>query len=488
MKFGRFGAILAGSLLLPATVHCWDRFANETEVAVATGVNATALMRYTFSLSAGANVDLYTDQLTPGGDTYVHVWDVANNRQVAYNDDAAVPGGNSLASRVTTWLPAGTYTVFVRSYSSTSTGTANLYYNGSLVLSNAKFGGTKISLSGRGVLRGDRIRTFGLPSGTDTYILYLDASGRLAGWDDDAGGSLSSQLEVPLNGDGTVVVGAYNPGTEGAVSLGWTPDAHWEFTSLCGPEQRNVESGASFTSAVGVSITSFFPLQISILNNHNPALTTSGDAHDYLFQSQRLSGTDWGIDNFDLVWIHSHGNVGGTLAMRDAGSVIDIAAPTSAVGSGDRTNNRVGKLAYLAVLSCETVRIEHTQSWDWLTNSGWASTATQKGLFEGLHMVVGYHSDHSNTSDSYKYEGSTFGGKVAGGEGIWQAWWETNEATSDEYSGWFSSFSPGMASAIAVTAKAGENINDRRSADIKYGDAGYLFTVSWYGTGDTPPN
>ena len=472
-------------ILLTIKTHAWDRYSNETEWTIASGASAEHIVRYNFTLTTTSNCDFYTDELTTNSDTYMHLWSHTANREVCRNDDGQVPSGNIWASRITTTLPPGDYTLYIRAYNvehigyvepyELRRGRCNLYRNGSLVLSNQKFGGHQLSL---GTWEGTRLRTINVPSGKDTYILLLAGDDEMVGWDDDDGDGLASSIiDGPQERQNTsipkLIVGAFDEGTECICDVGCTEDWTFEFLSLCGPEQRNVESGARFTEFMG-------PI------THNPSYSTTVSSYAYMFQGQRLSNTDYGIDNVDLIWIHSHG-APGYIEMRDGGGIY-ITGSSSSCGSGNRSHNMIGDLEYMALLTCETVKIKHTQSFDWLETDGWKSTATSKGLFEGLHYVVGYHSSHSNTDDSYKHEGSTFACRLRDGKSIWQAWRETNEYVSDKYSGWFHSFSPGMASAICLNDQKDETIAGHCSKDIIFGYPNYLFTVWWYGTGSAPPN
>lgn len=463
----------------------WDRYSNESEITIWTGVSATHIIRYYFSVSEWSWVDFLTDNLTSGSDTYMHLWSRTENREIAHNDDGQVPSGNPWASRIETAIPPGEYIIFVRHYHSDQydlrTGRCDLYYNLWLVESNQKFGGHQIPFSSP---EGTRFRTINVPSGGDTYVMLLSHTGEMVGFDDDGGGGYTSSIidgldRRQLDGDYThLVVGSYNEVRECVCNIGYTEDKNLEFLSLCGEEQRHVESGTQFTAN--------FP------KTHNPGFSTVRNAESWQFTTDRVTNVEWGIDGVDLYWMHSHGSAGGMIYMRN-GSGVDLSSPGSHCGVGDQYFGLSGDLEYACQLSCQTVRLEHMQSSGWLQTSGWqtyeSNSIRVKGLFEGLHVIVGYHSNHSNTSDSYNFEGKTFAKKLNANKGIWQAWKETNEETHNKYSNWFYNFKIGIASTIAPTEHKDENITNFRTRDIKYGDAGYFFTWSYYGYGDDiPPN
>ncbi|MDD5674156.1 MAG: DVUA0089 family protein [Chitinivibrionales bacterium] len=456
----------------------WDRYSNETENIIGTGISATNIIRYSFILTSAQSCDFYTDEIdNSNGDTYLYIWSNSENRQIAKNDDGIVPSGNPWASRIIVTLAPGSYTVFVRAYGVFSIANCSLFRNGTKVVSSTRFGGYVFSLYGRAIGEGDRLRTRNLSANGDTYCLLLNSNGDLVGYNDDADGSLASSIMSQWGGGGNFIVGAYSPGSECVCDIGWTEDKNLEFISLCGPEQRNVNAGAAFTSSMSNG------------NNHNPAYTTTLEANAWQFQGSRLSNSDYGVDNADMLWIFTHG-APGFIAMRN-GSGVQLTGSLSSCGGADRNENRCGDLEYMAVLSCETVKIKHSQSFNWLVDDGWKSTSSKKGLFEGLHYIVGYHStewSNNTAGNSDSYIAGHYASKLKTGTGIWQAWRECNEEASKEYSGWFNSFSPGMASAICLDAQKDEKLSDFRSADIILGNSNYLFRVWWYGTGDAPPN
>lgn len=79
------------------------------------------------------------------GDTYMYLWSITENRQVAKNDD----GGAGYHSKITMTLPEGSYKVFVRSYGSNASSTCDLYKNNIRVLNDVEFAGTKVNVSSR---------------------------------------------------------------------------------------------------------------------------------------------------------------------------------------------------------------------------------------------------------------------------------------------------------------------------------------------------
>jgi hypothetical protein len=474
-------------MLFNAPTFAWDRYANETESIFATGIAATNIIRYQFTISLSATYDIYTDEVSPGGDTYMYLWNEGGHQQVAKSDDASVPSGNPLCSRIKANLGAGTYIVFVRAYGQYSSGTASLFVNGTRVVANTAFGGFRAYTIPTDLRKGDRIRTKNLsPSNGDTYCLLLATNDDLVAFNDDGGDPanyLASTVTVPSSGYWAMIVGSYSPYSACTCDLALTRDNNLGFISLCGPDQHQVDGATEFTK--------------DFSNGHalcnNPAYTTCVSAYPWEFTDQRLSSTDWGVDNVDLVYIFTHGAVGGGVLEGRDGSTIWITQPGAACGVGDRNDNTFGTCEFMAIFACTGVYIAHTQSFDWLYNYGWKSSAATKGLFDGLHVVVGYHSDYTCNfpwigEGSNTWDARDFSNKLRGGLSVWDAFWQTNSESSSHYSNWFNSFSPGMASSISIATQKDQKLSDFRTDDITYGNPNYLFNLRWFGSGGTPPN
>jgi hypothetical protein len=187
------------------------------------------------------------------------------------------------------------------------------------------------------------------------------------------------------------------------------------------------------------------------------------------------------VDQVDLIYMACHGNIG-TIWPRDGIATV-ITSPNASCGGGHHTANKSGDLEYAAFLSCQVVTIESETTWDWLVNRGWKSYADAsgnivKGYFDGVHVVVGYHSNHHNEDDSYMHEAHFFADQLDGGNSIWGAWQYANEKATDEEDGiLFDSVDLGEISMLAITACKDESIFNKGNKDYVYGDPNYLF--SW---------
>jgi hypothetical protein len=178
-------------------------------------VSATPIGRHTLSLRDGQSYSFSLSNLPAGVVPFMHLW---------RHPKRYVPGQDILAPRVPTLsyvVPAGkggTYTLFVHAPPGVNPGTATLTVreNG-LVLGqyvNFPFGGTVVDVPRSTSSSQFRYETVALPGAvTDTFILALDDSNYLKGFDDDSGTGRASRI---IGGAGTsrIVVGTVN-GTSG---------------------------------------------------------------------------------------------------------------------------------------------------------------------------------------------------------------------------------------------------------------------------------
>ncbi len=472
-------------VIITTQLQAWDRFSNETEEKIGGPYEFTPIGRYTLTVPSNKTYTIETKARS--GDTYLYLWDRDNCIQVSKNDD----GGSGLNSKITKYLRSGTYQIFIRSFTSNRTGLTDLYIDGVKVRSDITFGGYKKHLSHSDQSNETRYATKNVSSGAYTFMLLMDENYDLIGYDSYNSGRGSSVISTDK--PKMVVIGATYPGKEGTCELWKTEDKNMEFLALCGYETRNAESGNQFKST--------FSSNYWLFKRFTPTPTYYGagmyqhviQLNDWQFENSRMSNAD----GVDLLWVHTHGDPGELKDYNYKWFNLD-----EGHGSGNRTSSSYrarnsGDLEYAAFLSCKTVRIEHTGSWKWLKDRGWktyrkSDGTIEKGFFDGVHLVVGYHSNHTNYTrgrrKSWVKTASKFAGKMRCGKGMWEAWKETNEEIDDDFSSWFTRRSPGMASSIKIYSQKDEGMLDFRSKDIKYGDSGYYFQVSWYGTGSTPSN
>lgn len=449
--------------LRPAVTNAWDRYTNDAEYLLGSDYPFQAIIHYMFYISNRQTVTLQTANST--GDTYMYLWNETYHAQVARNDDS----NGTLMSTIVATLDPGYYTIFVRSYSSNAASTCDLYMNGVQVLVGAKFAGTLVNMyiNNAYLSPETRLRTDNLSSGGDTYILLLNTSGDLIGYNDDWGG-LASMVEA-AGQPAALIIGAYSPDREGTCSAKYTEDIRPEFLAVTDYETFHIQAANSFKNAF-IAASDFYQYALQ-------AKTWEFTGYD----SDRMSYAD----GVDLIYVAAHGNIGGFADYDN--KWVDFTKPDGSAGSGHRTNNLVGDLEYIAFGTCETVRIEDETSWDWLKTTGWQSYydyngVPQKGFFDGVHLAVGYHSLYWSYSvwwESYQssyYEAADFAINLFLAQSVWDAWKNANRSATDQFEWWpWNSVDLGEISSIHIVPSVNESFYSYRTPDYKLGDSNYYF-------------
>lgn len=439
-------------LLYSNAVNAWDRYTNDTERTLGT-YNFQKILQYTLTVLSAQTYTFETKDST--GDTYMYLWNNNESRQIAKNDD----GGIGHHSKITAYLQPGVYKVFVRSYSSNTSSTCDLYQNGSEVLSDVEFAGTQINVSSYSAETRFRSTNVGT---TDTFMLLLNGSGNIIGYDDDGGDGRASSISASQK-PSTLILGAYSSYNEGSCDLTVTSDNNLEFLALTGYEIRHKQSGNKFISKFH-SGDYYYESVLQANKNHfvNNSLNEGQDAVDFL-------------------WIHTHANIA---SIDDySRNNISFSNDKTNLGSGNIQNGQSGDLEYIAFLTCQTVRIEDENSWDWLNTSGWQThyenNILKKGFFDGLHMVVGYHSNHHNTIDisntSWQLEAQYFAGNLDSGKTIWESWKDSNKHATNTVHHWYANYNAdlGEISSIHIVPQKDDKLSDFKTVDYKFGDNNY---------------
>lgn len=128
-------AAAAAALILVITLSVDAAFAGIA--ARQRNVPAGTIFTTNVTLAANSSYVIATDELSPGADTVLYVWDPATNQQVAANDDF----GGTLGSSVTIFASPSTRTVkvIVRAFSAANGGVATLHVTGPGGTSNRQF-------------------------------------------------------------------------------------------------------------------------------------------------------------------------------------------------------------------------------------------------------------------------------------------------------------------------------------------------------------
>ncbi|MGH3737336.1 MAG: hypothetical protein ACRDT6_17235 [Micromonosporaceae bacterium] len=178
---------------------------------------ATRISEYPISISAGTRTTLETVKTSYGSDPVLHLL-APTGAQVAMDDNSG-PGYAARLSFVAS--RSGTYTVVVRSRTTTSTGTTQLYRNGAAWQSNVPFGGWSLTL--RALRNNERIDTVKLAGGaTVNHSLYILKPDGLGIERRTVGGGTGGAAALTWGGDSgdrRVLVGVPRTHTPGAVRL-----------------------------------------------------------------------------------------------------------------------------------------------------------------------------------------------------------------------------------------------------------------------------
>ena len=144
----------------------------------------------------------------------------------------------------------------------------------------------------------------------------------------------------------------------------------------------------------------------------------------YMFNTSNASY----VDAMDFAYWSGHGN-NWYMGMGPGASTSGVSI-NSACKWGDVD------LEFIVFQSCKVVPSPMDRS-DWYAR--WVGGTS--GVFQGLHQAIGYR------VDSYSGNGisNNFGGRIASGQAVWQAWFN---AVNDERSWWMGSTYPGFASVV----------------------------------------
>ena len=185
-------------------------------------VYAGPVFRTWVDVPANSLVVVESSNLSAGADTVVHLWDPSTQTEVAYNDD-----WNGLSSLITYNNPNAftkTYMVLVRSYSTFTTGTANLVVNTSgnnQSFTNIPVGGSMFFVSASNYTESVLIRSGSGPAAgavSDTVLYGFDSASHMVAFDDDGGVGYASAL-LPDTRLQRVILAPYWPDGAGTAHL-----------------------------------------------------------------------------------------------------------------------------------------------------------------------------------------------------------------------------------------------------------------------------
>lgn len=170
---------------------------------------ASPISRLDFLLTAGRTYQFELSPLPAGGAPVMTLWSDTYGA-VTFNNGPANPQLSIINYRVPSGR-SGLYRLFVHSKQWTIPGTATLtiFENGRRIQTrnNVAFGGTMVQVPTSNWVRKYVYETAFTPGGsTDSYLLALDARGRMVGYDDDSGPGKAARI-ADVNYVSWVVVG-----------------------------------------------------------------------------------------------------------------------------------------------------------------------------------------------------------------------------------------------------------------------------------------
>ena len=229
-----------------------------------TQVTTTPMFVFPVSVAPLDSLYFETQNLSAGSDTVMAMYDTTTGTFAAGNDDcdhAPAGGVYSCASFVNTSSSWKTIYVIVRSYYTTSQGTADLYKyssnstTGSVIASGFAFGGTPVYLNGSiGVNARSTAYTTAIINGaSDTVILLVNSYGGLpVAWDDDSGVGMRMSKVTGLPAVANyAIVGSYQGTQLGPTTLVWDDDVDTDNDGLGDTLEGAIGTSSSTADADG---------------------------------------------------------------------------------------------------------------------------------------------------------------------------------------------------------------------------------------------
>lgn len=266
------------------------------------------------------------------------------------------------------------------------------------------------------------------------------------------------------------------------------------FVSFHGNETRHPIGARSFTNSFSseANYTEYWLNHHDYDNGCNPL-----ELNPFKYPDNAAIG---GINNIDFIFFFGHGGIRHSQGEDSDGESFSVAYRSPSRYDNDSYNLGGNKLKWMSFLSCKTVHIKDpddpTLSWlegdgvefddDGDDGEGWKSTAADpNGVFDGLHMVVGYTTNLTTWFGSSTHSSSVHAKHYAinlkAGKRIWNAWCNGHFAgvrwAADLFGNSYKWVSIGTASCIYIVDNYDDTIYEW-GPDRRFGDPGYRF--GWY--------
>lgn len=181
-----------------------------------------------------------------------------------------------------------------------------------------------------------------------------------------------------------------------------------------------------------------------------------------------------GADSADLAFLVGHGSPSSiTLNSGEDGCWL----PGKAWGSYS-SSDRTGDLEYIVFMSCKVLSVDIDGKW----RGRWrryTSDIHGKRPFSGLHMALGFKTNHNGTAVSGYWEADEFAENLKDGLPVRLAWY----MAVDDYR-WMQSSQVNQVAVFYIRPHRDETIDEHDGRDYKYGDPEYLLDA-YYATNYT---
>lgn len=182
----------------------------------------------------------------------------------------------------------------------------------------------------------------------------------------------------------------------------------------------------------------------------------------YYWGQARFLGRDhlYFADSADLAYIAGHGSA--SYIVMSAGQGVWL--PNVALGSYS-TSDRRGDLEYIVFHSCKVTQMDSAWRSRW---RHYYSTRNQKRPFSGLHVAMGFRTNHYNGAGAGRWAADEFAENLKDGYSVKYSWYEAAE-DARFLAGW----SGNKPAIFYIRPHRYERITQHNSTDYKYGHSSY---------------
>jgi hypothetical protein len=166
-------------------------------------------------------------------------------------------------------------------------------------------------------------------------------------------------------------------------------------------------------------------------------------------------------DSADLAYVAGHGSP--SYIVMGTGQECDL---TKCAWGSYSSADRTGDLEYIVFHSCQVLSLDGDWRGRWMHT---AATQTQKRPFSGLHVAMGYRTNHINGLGAGRWTADEFAENLEDGYSVRYAWLEAVEDAR-----WLAGWQENMGAVFFLKPHKDETISQHNSWDYKYGDPEYI--------------